>query len=164
MRNLLLYSAVLAAIMLGGNTEAYAQPHNRGNNAWNHQQKKADKARAKYIKERNKQEKKYYKAVEKSRKAYSKVVRKHGRPAWAGPHKYEGKRHVYFQDYNTFYDPYRDGYVYLDRGRWTFSAKVPAFMINVNLGRANIRILQDIPINRHPEDFYNDYDRSYWTR
>jgi hypothetical protein len=30
-------------------------------------------------------------------------------------------------------------------------------MLNVNLGAANIRIVKDVAISRHPEDFYNDY-------
>ena len=27
---------------------------------------------------------------------------------------------------------------------------------------ANIMVVKDVPISRHPEDFYDDYDEDYW--
>ncbi len=172
MKNILAYSLAITFFIIGGITDAQAQRHKKEDKYWEHR-KEADKKRAKYIREnekkrakyireRRKKEKKYYKESAKRRKEYYKEMRKHRRPVWAGAHRYDARNHVYFRDYRTFYDPYRGGYVFLDGGRWTFSAQLPSFMINVDLGRANIRVIKDIPINRHPEDFYDDYDDDYW--
>ncbi|MFD1772270.1 hypothetical protein [Sphingobacterium suaedae] len=121
-----------------------------------------EKKRDEYYRERDKKEAEYYRESAKRRKEYYKERRKHGIPSWARAHRYDARHHVYFRDYRTFYDPYRGGYVYLDGGNWRFSASIPSFMINVDLGRANIRVMNDVPVDRHPEDFYDDYDEEYW--
>ncbi|NGM66820.1 hypothetical protein [Sphingobacterium sp. SGR-19] len=115
-----------------------------------------------YHRERDKKEAEYYREAAKRDREYRKERRKHSLPRWARSHRYDARHHVYFRDYRTFYDPYRGGYVYLDGRNWTFSSGIPSFLINVDLGRANIRVVRDIPIERHPEDFYDDYDEDYW--
>ncbi|MEH6308002.1 hypothetical protein RYH73_20265 [Olivibacter sp. CPCC 100613] len=109
----------------------------------------------------------YYK---KSHKHYNKQVRyyeKHrrqryyGYPRWAHAHRYRARHHVYFRDYCTFYDPYRGGYVYWSSNRWIFSQSVPAFLANVDLGSARIQLMANIPLERHPEYYYEEYARSY---
>ncbi|MDM1296355.1 hypothetical protein HX021_18885 [Sphingobacterium sp. N143] len=126
--------------------------------------RESEKKRDEYYRERDKKEAEYYRESAKRRKEYQKERRKHGIPAWARAHRYDARHHVYFEDYRTFYDPYRGGYVYLDAGNWRFSVDIPSFMINVDLGRANMRVINDVPISRHPEDFYDDYDDDYWDQ
>lgn len=136
--------------MMGINVEAQAQRGQPNKKYWK-QVEKAEKERAKYIRKQNKERNKYI------RKLY-----KQGPPPWARAHGYNNRHHVYFTDYHTFYDPYRGGYVYLDGGNWSFSAQIPSFMVNVNLGNARVRVLNTIPVTRRPEVFYYDYDRGYW--
>lgn len=172
MKNVIVYGAAMVLFMVGAITEVHAQRGHKEDKYWE-RRKEADKKRAEYIREnekkrdeyireRRKKEDEYYRESTKRRREYHKEVRKHGRPVWASAHRYDERNHIYFPDYRTFYDPYRGGYVFLNGGRWAFSAQIPSFMINVDLGRANVRILKDIPLERHPEDFYDDYDEEYW--
>lgn len=91
---------------------------------------------------------------------YGKTVKK-GPPAWAPAHGYRAKQHVYFPDYYTFYDPYRDGYSYWNNGGWSFSSILPAFLSNIDLGKARMQLLTDIPVTTRPETRYSTYIRQY---
>lgn len=180
-KNILLIMLMAILFTIGGNIEVQAQRNNGNNsnkNYWN-QVEKAEKERNKYIRKQNKeldkyyrevqkQEKKYYKKAAKRQKDYYKKLHKYGPrhyapPFWAKAHGYDARNHIYFTDYRTFYDPYRCGYVYIKGGNWTFSVNIPSFLINVDLGRARTRVIRNVPINRHPEDFYGDYDYDYWN-
>lgn len=175
MKNIILY-ALVAMLVSGTAINVQAQGRKHSEKYWKHQKEAAkkrekyvrerDKKRAKYVQQRRKDAEKYYKEASKRRhkyyKEYNKQLRKHGPPVWAKAHGYHKQYHVYFRDYRTFYDPYRDGYVYRRNGGWVFSAQVPSFMLNVDLGRANIRILKNIPISRRPEAFYYEYQQDYW--
>ncbi len=161
MRNVSLVITMSIGLFLTSTGSFNAQRHEDDKRYWK-ARKEADKERDKYYKERNKERDKYYKEAYKERKEYYKEGHKHGFPRWAEVHRYDSRHHVYFRDYNTFYDPYRRGYVFQDRGRWRFSPDVPSFLVGIDLGRAQIRIIKDIPISRHPEDFYYDYEEDYW--
>ena len=89
---------------------------------------------------------------------------KNGPPPWAPAHGYRAKQHVYFPDYYTFYDPYRNGYVYWNNSNWAFSPSVPGFLTNVNLGGARIQLMSDVPLATHPETYYSTYSRQYPAR
>lgn len=78
---------------------------------------------------------------------------------WARPHRYEYAHHVYFPDYEMFYDPYRDGYVYRMRNGWRFSRSVPSVYARVNFGRARMQVIRNIPVYREP--VYQEYVRRY---
>lgn len=167
------FITIAATILLVvGRTEVKAQRYEKDKKYWEHRKeadkkrdeyyRERDKKRAEYARERRKKEEEYYRESSKRHREYLKERHKHGLPGWAGAHRYDARHHVYFRDYRTFYDPYRGGYVFVDSGNWRFSAEIPSFMINVDLGRANIRIVKDVPISRHPEDFYYDYDEDYW--
>jgi hypothetical protein len=168
MKNIILYGAVAVLLSAGGLTEVQAQRKDKEDKYWEHRKEankkrgEYDKKQAKHYREHLKKEEEYYRESSKKRKEYYKEVRKHGPPAWAKAHGYDARKHVYFRDYHTFYDPYRGGYVFLEGRNWRFSTKIPSFMVNIDLGHANIRVLGDIPIDRHPEDFYDDYDEEYW--
>lgn len=60
-----------------------------------------------------------------------------GPPPWAPAHGYRAKtRHIYFPQYNMYYDTYRGNYLYLSGRNWTVSAALPSIYVGVNLGRA----------------------------
>lgn len=142
-------------------SEMYAQRHDRGGDKHDKHRKESSRKRKDY--DRDHRDYKHWKNDHRSHRGYAKVKHKHHkRPAWAAAHRYEANRHIYFRDYGTFYDPYREVYVYRNRGRWVQTTSVPTFMLNVNLGRAQVTILKDIPVTRHPEDFYGDYNDRYW--
>lgn len=115
---------------------------------------------------RHKYERKHYK---KAKKYYKKQAhynryrnaRHYAPPRWAKAHHYQARHHVYFRDYATFYDPHRQGYVYWSRNQWIFSPSVPVFLANVDLGRARIQLMSEVPLTRHPEYYYRKYARSY---
>lgn len=161
MKKKVIYLLLAMIFMLGGSVEVQAQ-RNQGNKKYWKQVEKAEKDRAKYIRKQNKNREKYYKDVAKLQRKYYKGYKKIGPPPWAKAYGYDARHHVYFADYRTFYDPYRGGYVFLNDGNWSFSVEMPSFMINVNLGNARTRIIREVPISKHPEYFYYDYDDGYW--
>jgi len=82
-------------------------------------------------------------------------------PGWANAHRYNARHHVYFRDYNAFYDPNRGGYIYWYNNAWIFSPTVPLFMAGVNLNRARIQVINDVPFDARPEIYYDRYARRY---
>lgn len=158
MKNIIYLAVALGGLTLAAPKESSAQyrSHDR---EWKEvkehrkYEQKRDKEYRKYLKKRERDERKYHHKIAK----HGKRLHRYGPPAWAMAHRYNNKHHVYFRDYKTFYDPYRNGYVYRRNGRWNFSANVPSFMLNVNLGAARIQVVKDVPISRHPEDFYREY-------
>jgi hypothetical protein len=158
MKNLKIYSLLLAAFFLFGSADVLAQ---------NHRNKNSEKARKEHYKRQEKNHKAYKKYAQKKYKnnekhySYVKVQKRHGPPAWAPAHGYRAKNHVYFRDYHTFYDPYRDGYVYRRNNKWMFSRNVPTFLVGVNLGSARMNLITDIPVNTHPERYYDRYVSRY---
>lgn len=153
MKNLNIYSLLLAAFFLFGSADVLAQ---------NHRNKNSEKSRKEYYKKQEKNRKAYKKHDQnKYKKHYAKEHKRKGPPAWAPAHGYRAKNHVYFRDYHTFYDPYRDGYVYRRNNKWIFSRNVPTFLVGVNLGSARINLIQDIPVNTRPEQYYSRYSSQY---
>ena len=173
MKKRMIYLLMVLIFMmgLGIHTEVLAQ-RSQGDKKYWKQIEKAEKERAKYIRKQNKDRVKYYRdirkqddkffkeAVKRQRKYY-KAYRTNGPPPWANAHGYDARHHIYFRDYRTFYDPYRGGYVFVNGGNWSFSVDIPAFMVNVNLDNARTTVIRDIPVSRHPEDFYYDYVDDY---
>jgi hypothetical protein len=70
-----------------------------------------------------------------------------GPPPWAPANGYRAKtRHIYFPEYNFYFDLQRNGYFFFSNNRWSFSASVPTLYAHVNLRTT-----------RHIElDFYGD--------
>lgn len=157
MKRIVVLGLAIAGLWMASTVEVQAQRYDRdhkreyGNEK---HYKSREKDRKEYHKDMRKANKEYHKNRTKARKKHHKSVSKHHVPAWGNRHNYHGDRHVYFKEYKTYYDPRRAGYVYLDGGRWLFSASVPKFMLNVDLGRAQIQIMQDIPLSRRPETYY----------
>lgn len=163
--------------------DAYAQDE-RGKKRWKEYEKREKKRneyyrerakkRDEYFRERAKKEDEYYREQAKREKEYYKDrdrwydddwyddgYHRGGPPPWAPAHGYRAKHHVYFRDYYTFYDPYRDGYVYWYEDDWVFSRSVPSFMADVDLGSARIQLMGDIPLSRRPEYYFDRYAGRY---
>ena len=86
---------------------------------------------------------------------------RHGPPAWARAHRYNMSRHVYFPEYYTFYDANRGGYSYWGGNDWVFSTSMPSFLVNVNLGRARIQVMNDLPIGYAPQQYFRRYHQRF---
>ncbi|GEM_PF-885598 len=81
-------------------------------------------------------------------------------PLWA-PKGYHSEYHVYFPDYETFYDPHR-GYVTRDKDSWVASPSMPLFLSNKELNKQpRIQILKDISLDMRPELNYPRYMKMY---
>lgn len=140
MKKAFVFGWILAALMIVNSNASFAQP--RG------------KDHGKPHKE--------YKAYKKGYKqGYRTAVRRGGPPAWAPAHGYRAQNHVYFPDYYTFYDPNRNGYVYWRNNAWAFSSSVPSFMAHVDLGRARVQVIGDLPLTTRPEPNFNRYYGMY---
>ncbi len=151
--------ATFALFFAFSNTSLLAQHHKRSSHERHHDQRKF------HHNQRNNH---------RYQKAYARQSARHGRPSrrhvntvryaqsnWCRSHHYNFRQHVYFRDYCTFYDPQRRGYVYWSNNRWLFSPVVPAFLTNVNLATARIQLMANIPLDRHPEYYYDEYARAY---
>jgi hypothetical protein len=59
-----------------------------------------------------------------------------GPPSWAPAHGYRAKtRHIYFPQYNMYYDMNRRSYLHLEGGNWSVSAALPNIFVGINLGK-----------------------------
>lgn len=57
-----------------------------------------------------------------------------GPPPWAPAHGYRAKtRHVYFPQYNFYFDLQRGVYIYLSGGTWQVAVNLPSTYAGVNL-------------------------------
>ncbi len=60
-----------------------------------------------------------------------------GPPPWAPAHGYRSKvRHIYFPDYNFYFDLDRGVYIYLSRDKWEVSVKLPSLYASFDLKSA----------------------------
>ena len=147
MKRIVFIGLAIFGLLMASTTEIYAQRYDReshGRKIGHYDKKYQD--RDNYYKDLRKAEQKYYKDRVKAKKKYQKNLAKHQVPGWAKSHNYKGDRHVYFTDYKAYYDYNRAGYVYHSGTRWVFSPSVPKFMLNVDLGKAKIQIMNQLPI------------------
>ena len=82
-------------------------------------------------------------------------------PPWAAAHNYDATSHVYFPDLYMFYDPNRGGYVYWEKGTWSFTPTMPPYMANIDLSHSRIQILKGLSLDLHPELDYPYYMQQY---
>lgn len=69
-------------------------------------------------------------------------------------------RHIYFPEYNFYYDLHRDVYIYLERGGWKITAQIPRFLRFVDLGNS---VQMALVINTNTPFFYNrEHVRAYF--
>jgi hypothetical protein len=70
-------------------------------------------------------------------KGHTKVKKAGGPPSWAPAHGYRAKtRHVFFKEYDVYYDLQRSVYISLSGSNWIVSAEIPTKIANVNLSAA----------------------------
>lgn len=61
-----------------------------------------------------------------------------GSPPWAPGHGFRAKtRHVYFPEYNFYYDLEKRVYIHFQAGKWTLSPELPSRLNNINLRNAS---------------------------
>lgn len=70
-------------------------------------------------------------------------ARNHKNPYWAHSHKFkEHTRHIYFPEYNMYYDIHKASYIYLDNGRWSVSLNLP-----IRIGSRNFSNARYVELN-----------------
>lgn len=89
----------------------------------------------------------------------AKPVKTFSDPKWA-PKGYHSQYHVYFPDYEMFYDPHR-GYVYRDNNSWVASPSMPLYLSNKDISKERVMILEDLSLDLRPEESYPRYMKMY---
>lgn len=84
-----------------------------------------------------------------------------GIPVWAKEQQYHGRHYAYFPDYFTFFDPGKNGYTFWDGKAWIFSASVPEFLLNVDLGKARLVVMDKVSTRKAPYLYFDDYYKAY---
>lgn len=83
-----------------------------------------------------------------------------GPPPWAPAHGYRAKvRHIYFPDYNFYFDLQRNVYIYLSGSNWEVSVGLPVFLSSVNLSvatKVQLELNSDMP-----QKYNTDHIRKY---
>ncbi|MEO5777399.1 MAG: hypothetical protein ABIQ27_10865 [Flavobacterium sp.] len=109
-----------------------------------------------------------------------------GPPPWAPAHGYRAKtRHIYYPQYNMYYDRNRSSYLYLNGGHWSVSATLPNIYVGINLGNAaqiqlnyggydpyrynNVHVVEyrQYCDGRHYHDYadnYNGHKNKHWKK
>lgn len=81
-----------------------------------------------------------------------------GPPPWAPAHGYRAKtRHVFFKDYDTYYDLQKGVYISMKNGKWEISAKLPLPLQKVDLNKA-AQLELDMDLD-DPQRFYKEHKR-----
>lgn len=77
------------------------------------------------------------------------AVAQQGPPDWAPAHGYRVKtRHIYFPEYNFYYDTQKSVYIYMDSDHWAVSVNVPTPFGNVDLkvaSKVQLRVNTETP-------------------
>lgn len=127
-------------------------------------QEKTQNEHRKYVEKQQKERRKYHQKVNKSYGnvySNSKYNNRKKLPSWANAHRYNAKKHVYFRDYDLFYDARRRGYVYNRKNKWIFSRNIPSYLRGVDLNRARVQVLNDLAYDSRPEQYYGRYTKRY---
>ena len=83
---------------------------------------------------------------------------KGGPPSWAPAHGYRAKtRHVFFKEYNVYYDLQKSVYISLSGSNWQVSAELPVRLANVNLSAA-VQVEIDLDAD-DPQRYYKTHIR-----
>lgn len=84
---------------------------------------------------------------------HSKNKKGNGPPAWAPAHGYRNTtRHVYFPDYNVYYDVQNNKYLYRNAGFWTSGYRLPTRYAQYNLQSAK---MVELELNTNKPYKYN---------
>ena len=81
-------------------------------------------------------------------------------PSWAPSQGFRVKtRHLYFPEYNFYFDLEKKVYIYLQSGRWINASELPHRLSNVNL-RIAFKIELDLGID-NPQVHNNEHQMRY---
>lgn len=105
----------------------------------------------------------YYNRDENNDDVYDNTHRYRGvqRPVWAKAHQYDFNRHAYFPDYYVFYDARRNGYVFWENNRWNFSKDVPTALMDADLGKSRMVIMDDVKLKEDPSFYFKEFYKGY---
>jgi hypothetical protein len=79
--------------------------------------------------------------------------KKHGPPSWAPAHGYRAKtRHVYFPEYNMYYDTQKGVYINYSDGKWSVSANLP---LSISAGNLKAAVQVELDLNTDSPQTYN---------
>lgn len=85
---------------------------------------------------------------------------KGGPPPWAPANGYRAKtRHVYFPDYNFYFDVQRSVYIYIEGNNWQVSANIPIMYADIDL-RVSAKVELDLNTDS-PQKFNADHVAKY---
>ena len=83
-----------------------------------------------------------------------------GPPPWAPAHGFRVKtRHVYFPEYNLYFDIEKKVYIHFQAGKWTVTAELPARLGNINLRNAS-KFELDIDID-NPQIYNSEHQMRF---
>jgi hypothetical protein len=89
-------------------------------------------------------------------KGHAKVKKSGGPPSWAPAHGYRAKtRHVFFKEYDVYYDLEKSVYISLSGSSWVVSAQIPVKLASVNLGAA-VQVEIDLEMD-DPQKYYSKH-------
>ena len=78
---------------------------------------------------------------------------KGGPPPWAPAHGYRAKtRHIYFPDYNFYFDVQKNVYIYMSGDKWQVSVNLPSIYASINLKSA---LMVELEIETDTPQVYN---------
>ncbi|HRO42839.1 MAG TPA: hypothetical protein PL009_08395 [Flavipsychrobacter sp.] len=78
---------------------------------------------------------------------------------------FHSSKPVYFPDYYAFYDPAR-GYVFWNETThtWNESQQPPKFMMNIDMSKTRIQLIEGLHLDLRPEQNYPNYMKLYPAR
>lgn len=83
-----------------------------------------------------------------------------GPPPWAPAHGFRAKtRHVYFPEYNFYFDIEKRVYIHFQAGKWMVSADLPSRLGNINLRNAS-KFELDIDID-NPQIYNSEHQMRF---
>lgn len=167
----------MAGLFMGQQSFGQRHSSDRGHNQHQKYSKKVQKQRAKAYKQNRKaysrRQPAYAYSRGRSNGAYNKhynnhrvyraprYARTYAVAPWAARRHYAYAQHVYFPDYQTFYDARRRGYTYRHGGRWIFTQSMPSFLVGVNWSNARLEYMNNVPLDVYPQTYYDTYSSRY---
>ena len=79
----------------------------------------------------------------------------------APPTKYDASSDIYFQNYYTYYDAARGGYVSGDSSDARFSPSASPILQKVNMHKARLRLLKGLTLDFNPQLNFPNYVKQY---
>ena len=88
---------------------------------------------------------------------------KSGPPPWAPAHGYRAKtRHIYFPDYNFYFDVQKNVYIYLSGDKWQVDVRLPSIFGGIDLkGAVKVELELDTD---SPQKFNAEHIVKYKTK